>query len=279
MVKQQNRRLGVERLDRREVMSATIFESEPNNTKATADVVQLDAADNAAQVSGVIASRSDEDFFRYRATANGTLNLNLNDGPTLSAKISVEDASGRKLFESEPRNGVASGSFTVTAGQDVFIRMRSQNKSIGTYTLQVSLDSLVTPPTTPPTAPPTSPPSTPPGGVPATVLTELESNNSKTTANRADLGAALQIQGSSSKNDDDFFALRATASGTVQIATTSGSVKFSIEDSRGNKVFESEPKDGVLSGSFNVTAGTTYYLRIRGLNAALSPYLVDLAIR
>lgn len=271
MVKQQNRRLGVECLDRREVMSATIFESEPNNTKATADIVQLDAADNAAQVSGAIASRSDEDFFRYRPTANGTLSLKLNDGPTLSAKISVEDATGRKLFESEPRNGVASGSFTVTAGQDVFIRMRSQNSSIGSYSLQLSLGAVVTPPITPPTTPP-------PSGTPATVLTELESNNSKATANKADLGASLRIQGTSSKSDDDFFALRATTTGTVQISTKSGSVKLTIEDARGNKVFESEPNNGILSGSFTVTAGTTYYVRIRGMNAALSPYLVDLAL-
>ena len=269
MVKHQNRRLGVERLDRREVMSATIFESEPNNTKATADVVQLDATDNAAQVSGAIINRKDEDFFRYQPTADGTLSLNLNDGPTLSAKISVEDAAGRKLFESEPRNGVANGSFPVTAGQDVFIRMRSQNSSIGSYTLQLSLGTVVTPPATPPTAP---------SGTPATVLAELEGNNSKATANKVDLGASLRIQGASSKSDDDFFALRATTTGTVQIATTSGSVKFSIEDARGNKVFESEPNNGVLSGSFTAIAGTTYYLRIRGTNAALSPYLVDLAL-
>lgn len=264
-----------ETLDRREVMSATIFESEPNNTKTTADAVNLDPADNTAQVSGAIANRSDEDFFRYRPTTSGVVNLKLTDGPTLQAKISIEDTAGRKLFESEPRNGTANGSFNVTAGKDIFIRVRSQDKSAGDYTFQLSFNSIVTLPTT---SPPTTPPTPPPGGTSATILTEVEGNNSKSTANRANLGASLQIQGSSNKNDDDFFALRPTASGKVQLASTSGAVKITIEDTAGNKVFESEPKNGVTSGSFTVTAGTTYYLRIRGQNAVLDPYLVDLAL-
>lgn len=69
MKKQSNRRLRFEGLERREVMSATLFESEPNNTKLSADLVQLDSVDNAAVVDGLIANRNDEDFFRYRPTA------------------------------------------------------------------------------------------------------------------------------------------------------------------------------------------------------------------
>lgn len=278
MLKKQDRRLRFETLDRREVMSATIFESEPNDTKRTADPVLLDTADNAAEVRGTVASRNDEDFFRYRPTATGTLNLAISDGPTLAAKISVEDSTGKKLFESEPRNGIASGSFSVTAGKDIYIRVRGQNKSTGDYALQLSLNEPVTPPTTPPVTPPVSPPVVPPIGTTGSILVERESNNTKSTANRADLGPTLQIQGTSTKRDDDFFALKATTSGTVQIATSSGNVKLSVEDARGNKLFESEPNDGITSGSFTAVAGTTYYLRIRGMSAALDPYLVDLAL-
>lgn len=278
MLKKQDRRLRFEALDRREVMSATIFESEPNDTKRTADPVQLDTIDSAAEVRGTVASRNDEDFFRYRPAATGTLNLAISDGPTLAAKISVEDSTGKKLFESEPRNGVASGSFNITAGKDIYIRVRGQNKTTGDYALQLSLNSPVTPPITPPVTPPVTPPTVPPSGSTASVLAERESNNTKPTANRADLAAAIQIQGTSTLRDDDFFALRATTSGTVRISTTSGNVKLSIEDSRGNKMFESEPNDGITSGSFTAVAGTTYYLRIRGMSAALDPYLVDLAL-
>ena len=277
MLKKQDRRLRFEALDRREVMSATVFESEPNDTKRTADPVQLDTADNAAEVRGVVASRNDEDFFRYSPTATGTLNLAIGDGPTLAAKISVEDSTGKKLFESEPRNGIASGAFGVTAGKDIYIRVRGQNKTTGDYTLQLSLTAPVAPPVTPPVTPPIVPPVVPPGGTTGSILAERESNNTKSTANRADLGT-LQIQGTSTKRDDDFFALKATASGTVQITTISGNVKLSVEDARGNKLFESEPNDGITAGSFTAVAGTTYYLRIRGMSAALDPYLVDLAL-
>ena len=270
---QQNRRLRFEGLDRREVMSATIFESEPNNTAATADLVQLDPVDLAAQVSGIVADRSDQDFFRYRPLASGTVSFSLAAGAPLNAKISVEDISGHKLFESEPRNGVASGSFAVNLARDIVIRVRSQDKSAGAYTLQLSLNSPTTLPTTPPVTPPTTPP-----GTPLTKLVETEGNDSRATANTADLAAALQLQGSASKKDEDFFALRATTTGTLQIASTSGAVKISIEDASGNKLFESEPKDGKTTGAFSVTAGKTYYVRIRGLAAALDPYLVDLAI-
>ncbi len=270
MLQHHDRRLRFESLERREVMSATIFETEPNNTKRTADPVQFDVVDNAAELRGTVANRKDEDFYLYRPTSAGTVYLALSDSPTLAAKISVEDSAGQKLFESEPNDGVTSGSFNVAAGRNVYIRLRGQNKTTGDYTVQLSLNAPIAPPTTPPTSSP--------DGTASTLFTELESNDTKSTANRSDLGAALQIQGSATKRDNDFFLLRATDSGTVQIATTSGSVKLSVEDSVGNKLFESEPNDGVTGGSFAVTAGSTYYLRIRGTSTSVSPYLVDLAV-
>lgn len=275
MKKQSNRRLRFEGLERREVMSATLFESEPNNTKLSADLVQLDSVDNAAVVRGLIANRNDEDFFRYRPTVSGPLSLSLTDDASLAAKISVEDVRGQKLFESEPNNGVGGGVFQVTAGVDVIFRVRGQKKTTGDYAIQLNLGA------TPASSTPVSESGLPPtsSSIASTVQLEVEKNDTKATANKVDFSGMLQIQGAANgKRDNDFFALKPTASGTVKLNLNApdGLVKLSIEDSLGRKLFESEPKDGINSGEFAVTGGKTYYIRVRAVGSSVSPYFINL---
>ena len=64
-----------ELLEQRSMLSATIVESEPNNLPANANVVALDLSDNAAQYSGIIATRDDRDFFRFTVPASGNLQI------------------------------------------------------------------------------------------------------------------------------------------------------------------------------------------------------------
>ena len=51
-----------------------------------------------------------------------------------------------------------------------------------------------------------------------------------------------------------------------------------VKDQLGNQLFETEPNDGLNSGSIQVTSGTTYFLRVRATDNAASPYLVDLTL-
>ena len=73
----------------------------------------------------------------------------------------------------------------------------------------------------------------------------------------------------------------ASASGTLTVAvesTAGPAAKLQVEDAAGNKMIETDPIDGVNSGSFQVTAGTTYFIRLRSPNNASAAYLVDLAL-
>lgn len=270
MKKKAKRRLGIESLERRDAMAATIFESEPNDRRGSADLVTLDAGDGRATVQGSIGTDRDQDFFRLNPTAGGTMSLRLADNSTLAAKIAVEDIFGNKLFESEPNNGVTSGEFTVRGGVPVFIRVRGQSGSIGDYTIQLGGPGVVLPPVTGDTT------------VSPNVL-ETESNNTKATANRVFFGRSTptQIEGiANTSADRDFFRLRATVGGTVNLSAIGfgGNVKFSVEDSLGNKLFESEPNRGINAGSFVAEAGRTYFLRVRTPSAGAVGYRINLSV-
>jgi hypothetical protein len=278
MSRKKTRRLSFEGLERREVLSTVVFESEPNDRSSQADIVQFDTADKAADVSGKIASRNDQDFFRFRASASDVVNLTVVDSPSLVAKITVEDGRGQKLFESEPNNGVNSGSFAVSAGQNIFIRVRGQDKTTGDYTVHLKLGAL------PSSVPSVAAPGAAASAEPANLLLESEPNDTKAAANRAQLGSdgLLRIQGvSRSDRDKDFFVLRPTTSGMLSVnvtSTSAGKAKFVMEDALGRKIFETEPNNGINSGRFTVTAGTTYFMRLRSADSRISPYLVDLAL-
>src|SRR5262245_56993139 len=118
----------VEALEARALLSTLVAESEPNNRKAAADVATLDPADGVAILSGTISSRPDQDFFRLTPATTGTIRIGVMTTGRLLGKVSVEDAAGRKLFETEPNDGVLAGSFPAQAGRTVFIRVRPQTR-------------------------------------------------------------------------------------------------------------------------------------------------------
>jgi hypothetical protein len=90
------------------------------------------------------------------------------------------------------------------------------------------------------------------------------------------------LQGTSLNHDDkQFFILRPPQDGTlsVQVRTTSNHfAQLEIETSQGVEVFETEPKDGVNSGSVGVRAGTTYFVRLRSPDKAPAAFEVDLRL-
>lgn len=279
MFHKSNRRLSFQNLERREVLSTMILESEPNDRKVQADVVTFDAADQSAELSGQTATRRDQDYFRFRPTAAGEVRLDVVPTGVAVTKVSVEDAAGRELFETEPNDGIDGGVFSVNAGTDVFIRVRAQGRAVGAYSVRLSLSSEVTPP---------------PGGggsggggtetPPPVLFSEVEGNDSKARANRVSMPetGGLQIQGvSTSSRDRDFFAVKATKSGVLNVSVRStgdGVAKLEVETAGEIELFETEPNNGVHSGSFTVVAGQTYFFRVRSTSPLLAPYLVDAAM-
>jgi hypothetical protein len=316
-------RLRLETLEMRALLSSMALESEPNNAKPTADEVSFDAADGGADVVGAIGVRQDQDFFHFRATAAGSVDLASETAGGFNTKITVEDGLGRKLLETEPNNGINSGSFAVQTGQDVFIRVRGNRNAAGDYTVHLTLDDSGTAiASRSGTRAEDSPHRSgddhsglddrghhrrglgrgrghgrghDDGVAPAAVLAhvvgdsanaiiESEPNDRKDMADAFDLGAdgQAQLQGAASGHRDrDFFRFTGSTSGTLSVAveSTGGpTAKLQIEDAFGNKMIETEPNNGVNSGSFQVTAGTSYFIRLRSPNAAPAAYLVDLAL-
>jgi uncharacterized protein YdeI (BOF family) len=110
---------------------------------------------------------------------------------------------------------------------------------------------------------------------------ESEPNN---TQSQADLftfpdTGTVQLQGTAAgKKDNDFFKFTAAQSGTINVAVaaTGASVQLEIETSASVNIFETDPKDGVDSGSFQVQAGVTYLVRLRSKSDASGAYLTDL---
>jgi hypothetical protein len=268
------RRLGMEQLESRTLLSTLTNESEPNNGRAAADAIAFDAADGAATLSGTISDRRDRDFFRFTAENENTVAVNVSGQGGFRAKLSIEDSAGVKLFESEPNDGVNSGSFQIQAGQSVFVRVRGQSNSMGSYRVDLTLGGTD-------------------GGTDdgdggdtgsGNAIVEAEPNDRKAAATAADLGTdgLGQLQGTvNGRRDRDFFVLTPTTGGTLTVTVRAGdgsTAKLQVEDAQGNKLFETEPNDGIHSGSFAVTAGGQYFIRLRTHQDAPTGYLVDLAL-
>ncbi|MCA9188974.1 MAG: hypothetical protein KDA99_25295, partial [Planctomycetales bacterium] len=184
-------------------------------------------------------------------------------------KVEVEAANGVKVFETEPNDGVNAGRFSVTEGSVYFLRVRAQGKTAGTY--QVSLQSGdVLPPTDPAPVLPSD-------------VTEVESNDSKAAANAFVIAAdgTARLNGHIDSADDrDFFAFRADKTGNIDadiIAVGGLTADIEVETEASVKVFETDANDGITSGSFPVTEGQRYFVRVRGKNDSIGSYIVNLA--
>jgi Ca2+-binding RTX toxin-like protein len=125
-------------------------------------------------------------------------------------------------------------------------------------------------------------PAAPPTGQ-TVVVNEAENNNRNNRANRIHLfaGNPVELRGTStSSRDKDFFVFTAQASGSVAVNVQSltGLASLEVEDVLSNDIFETEPKDGVNSGSFNVVAGRTYFVRLRSVDNRAAKYRATLTV-
>lgn len=118
-----------------------ITEVEPNDKVSEAQRLQLGS--DAITLTGQ-ASKKDRDFFQLTPTSNGSVTLS---APSRSIKVSVETTTGTKLFETEPNDGVTGGSFNITAGVPVVVRVRGLTSTPTSY--EVTLTPTATGTATP----------------------------------------------------------------------------------------------------------------------------------
>jgi hypothetical protein len=137
--------VGLEVLEHRALLSATTIEIEPNDKAATATIAQFDPSDSAAQLAGNIATRKDRDFFQFTAPSSGSVNLTLAGTSGLVPKVEVENSQRAEVFQTEPHDGINSGSFAVEAGQSYTLRIESKDKTIGAYTVDLVLSDTAPP--------------------------------------------------------------------------------------------------------------------------------------
>lgn len=269
-----NRKLVVDSLEAKQMLSANVPEVEPNDTQATAVVFTLDASDHAADLNGSISSITDQDFFQTTVAEGGKIQLNASSPNGLSVKVSVEDDAGNKLFETEPKNGILSGEFNVTAGEKLHLRVEGR-KDMGSYSIHLSQ-----------TPTPGGPGGGGDTGEPSNIFNEQEPNNTEATANKLNLGSdnILQFRGVSDNTlDDDYFEFTASKDGTLHIdmnndplSATPG-IQIEVEIEGRGKILEMQTQYyGPTSGTVHVNAGEKVFLRMRAATNQATPYAIDL---
>ncbi|MDX2037773.1 MAG: PPC domain-containing protein [Isosphaeraceae bacterium] len=268
-MKRRHRSPGVEFLEGRQLLSVVVAERENNDRASRANVIAFDV-DNIAQLQGASLNRTDRDFFTFTAPASGNLNVAVRSRNGVFAQLEVQNQAGTGLLETQRKNGINAGSVAITAGQSYLVRLRSPVNARAAYSVDLLIGgapgnggSTANPP-------------------PVAVVGESRNDDRIGRANAVTLraGEVVQLQGSVTRRDRDFYSFTAPSAGTLGIdARTANGVlaKVEVKDSAGVQLFETEPNDGVNTGSVALEAGRTYFVEIRSaINRVTSSYLVDL---
>lgn len=109
---------------------SSVTESEPNDTKPTADVATL-GSNSTLKLTGS-ANKQDRDFFAVKNDSSGNVAVKLE---MLSGNVSIESRRGIKMFESESANGIVSGSFAAEQGETYYVRLRGKADAASAYTV------------------------------------------------------------------------------------------------------------------------------------------------
>lgn len=274
------RNFSIESLERRECLTATIMEVEPNDNQFQGTRFSLDPADNAAELIGTSLNDDDKDWFRFTVPTDGFLSAEVSSPNGNFAALEVERLNGSEVMSTDPNDGVNTTSGAVSAGEELFVRMRSKDGSAAEYSTLLTLGD-------------TDPGGGGPGGGgnpggpigdPTAFYAEVENNDRKFRATPFDLiqDGVIQLQGTSTSDDDkDFFSFTMPADGDVTFEVFSTNNEFAqlqIEDRFGNDIIETDPNDGVNTGSVTLQGGDTFYLRMRAKDAAPAQYEVNIGL-
>ncbi len=265
------RPLVCETLDARRLLAGDpIPEVEPNDSESTATAFQL-AANDSVRLIGTSQSQDDKDFFAFTAPVDMQVMASMVSSG--GAKLEIENASGNEVLETEPKDQVNSGSWMARAGERYVLRLRAPSKSAAEYELTLTSGSQGN------VGNGTENPNNGSSGA-VSPGPEVEPNDRPGQATRVQLAATSQLtlSGSVTKKDRDFFQIESASAGTVTVDTGTSGVKVSIESTSGVKRFESEPNDGVTTGTFAIAAGEVVILRARGVALQASDYSIKLSL-
>ena len=265
----------VERLERRDLLTTTVFEVEPNDVRPAATPFEI--SDQGAALAGTSQSDDDKDFYVFTPTQSGTLHIDVSSSNGNFAQLEIENALGDSIFETEPNDGSNAGSVEVSAGERLFVRLRSKTDRPAEYSAQLSLDA----------DPGTDPgdPGTDPADADTDIFPEVEANDRQSQANPfalGDNGLATLTGISQSDDDKDFFVFTPTESGTLHINVSSSNGNFAqleIENAFGDSIFETEPNDGINVGSINLVEGQSLFVRLRSKTSQPAEYSAELSLR
>ncbi|MCA9246851.1 MAG: hypothetical protein KDA42_07035, partial [Planctomycetales bacterium] len=254
----------VECLEQRQVLSATVAEVEPNNLRSEANVVEVSTLDTTS-IIGNSVTRNDDDYFHFTPTESGTLTLDISSLEGARSKVVFRAGAGQgaKLLKTTFEGDTPlSESFHVDAGETYELRYKNRDRGVEAP-YQIDLSIVADP-------------------EPGNEFLETENNNSRKIADRFELGddGVAGLSGESvNKKDKDFFAFVAQQSGALnlRVEANGADVQLKVQDSAGNKIFETHPNDGVNEGTVEVVEGETYYLRLRSTSKTdAGQYLVAL---
>ncbi len=275
-----SRRPTLETLSARLPFAMDVMEVEPNNTAAQATRFEW-TGDDAVHLKGTSQSKDDKDFFVFRAAKTGTIHVSVQ--ASASASLEVESG-GINIFETEPKDGINSGRFSVQAGQNYFIRLRSVEKSSSSYDANLSFAASTgtTDGTTGGSSGGSTGGNSNSGGTTGTpsVITELEPNDkaSQTVSVPLTVNSTLTLAGATTKRDRDYFVLTPSSAGRITLDAGNANVKVSVETPAGQKLLETEPNDEIRSGSFSVKSGEPILVRVRGNDTSVINYGVSLTL-
>jgi len=106
---------------------------------ATATGITLTAGQTAV-VSGTSQNHDDRKFFTFTPPHSGTLQVVVQSGNGVFAKAEIEvAATSADVFETDPNDGINSGSFAVTGGRNYILRLRAPGNGPAQFTVRLTL--------------------------------------------------------------------------------------------------------------------------------------------
>jgi hypothetical protein len=213
------------------------YETEPNNSIATADTITSGTA-----ISGQTSSYADDDYFKIVTTAAGTISVAFTgDGTDYSYHdVSLVDSAGN-LLSSERLNGSGTVTAEVGAAGSYYVLV-DDSSDTDDYSITATYSST-------------------------TGVRETEPNNTIAGADTISFGTEILGQ-TSSYYDDDYFEFVVSQAGTFSLDFKSDedyySHRVSLLDSSGETLYTTSV-DGNNSGEIvGVNSAGSYYLLVDG---------------
>jgi uncharacterized protein (DUF3084 family) len=223
---------------------------EENDTFATASSL---AASDQTYTNLTINAPNDDDYYSLVPAATGTLDVSLaflnSQG---DVNLELFDAAQQLLASSVSTTDAEQVSLAVTAGQTYYIRVFGAGGAVNpNYSMTINAPEL------------------PPADA-------LEENDTFATA-RA-LASSDQTYTNltiNAPNDDDYYALAPTATGTLDVSLSflnaQGDINLELFDAAQQLLASSVSTTDAEQISLAVTAGQTYYIRVFGAAGAVNP--------